>query len=231
MSNNPFLVAYTQSDILGKLIFIALIMTSIVCWITLCYKFWMTWQSRKNSAKFETFFLKNKNQPLDGELESTFRKVKPNPFYELYMVLKKNTIEVLNKNHKFGEKGATYLSTSDIDYVQSYLISNIATQTVKLEQNLFLLSTIYGLAPLLGLLGTVWGILVTFGSQGIGSNQEMLGGLSLALTTTVLGLISAIPALIAFNYLRNSIRNFETEMEGFATIILSSVEMQYRIPG
>lgn len=90
------------------------------------------------------------------------------------------------------------------------------------------------LGPFLGLLGTVWGILTTFGDLAAhakeSSHQNFLGGLSLALATTVLGLVAAIPALIGFNYLKNSARDFESDMEGFAHEILSSVEMQYRKP-
>jgi biopolymer transport protein TolQ len=66
-------------------------------------------------------------------------------------------------------------------------------------------------------------------SQAVGSSHQMvLSGLSLALATTVLGLIDAIPALIGYNYLKNGIRDFNTEMEEFANEILASVEMQYR---
>ena len=51
---------------------------------------------------------------------------------------------------------------------------------------------------------------------------------SLALATTVLGLVDAIPALIGYNYLKNSARDFQTEMEGFSNELLASVEMYYR---
>ena len=60
------------------------------------------------------------------------------------------------------------------------------------------------------------------------NSHAILGGLSLALATTVLGLVDAIPALIGYNYLKNSIRDFELDMEGFAHETLASVEMQYR---
>lgn len=111
-------------------------------------------------------------------------------------------------------------------------MTTVTNETKFLEKNLFILATIVSLAPFLGLLGTVWGILTTFSelqSQAAGSTHQMvLGGLSLALATTVLGLIDAIPALIGYNYLKNNIRDFETDMESFANEILASVEMQYR---
>jgi biopolymer transport protein TolQ len=105
-------------------------------------------------------------------------------------------------------------------------------QTKFLEKSLYVLSTTVSLAPFLGLLGTVWGILTTFSelqNQGTGNTHQMvLGGLSLALATTVLGLIDAIPALIGFNYLKNDVKDFQTEMESFSNELLASVELQYR---
>lgn len=104
-----------------------------------------------------------------------------------------------------------------------------------LEKNLYILSTIVTLAPFLGLLGTVYGILTTFTalktSAAGGSNQIILGGLSLALATTVLGLIDAIPALIGYNYLKNVVYDFDAEMDRFATDVLSTLELHYRKAG
>jgi biopolymer transport protein TolQ len=78
----------------------------------------------------------------------------------------------------------------------------------------------------------VWGILITFGElqagHSVSSNSIILGGLSTALTTTVLGLLIAIPALIAYNYLKNLSHHFTTEMRDFSHFLLSTVELQYR---
>jgi len=149
------------------------------------------------------------------------------------------TIEILNKNRRFaqlnkgsGSETASYLSPSDIEFVESHLLSTVSSQTSNLEKNLYVLSTVVSLAPFLGLLGTVWGILTTFSelqSLSTGSTHQMvLGGLSLALATTVMGLLDAIPALIGYNYLKNGIKDFQTEMECFSNEILTSVELQYR---
>ena len=62
----------------------------------------------------------------------------------------------------------------------------------------------------------------------MGSNAQVLGGLSLALTTTVIGLLNAIPALVGYNYLKNNIAEFDHEMERFATEVLSTLNMHYR---
>lgn len=239
LGSNPFFDAYIHSDILGKSIFIGLVLLSICSWIIIIYKVILTYQARKNSRQFYEAFSLNKAMPLNLDCDETHRRKGPNPFLDLYLVLKKHTVEILNKNRRFGrqrseskEESISYLSPSDIDFVDSHLSSAIAYQTKKLDENLFILSTVVSLAPFLGLLGTVWGILMTFSQLQLqssgGTHQLVLGGLSLALATTVLGLMDAIPALIGYNYLRNTIRDLETDMEGFTTEILASVEMQYR---
>lgn len=268
-ANSPFYEAYVTSDYLGKLIYLSLIGASICCWGLLIHKVWVTRLVERNSADFFNLFQRNKSNLLQSELDLPEKMKNMNPFYDLFNILKRQTKEILSKNHRFGIQNSgmqnlaaqnsghgmggvsgvsgvsgasgmngasgvslSYLSTSDIDYIEAHLIANVATQTKNLEKNLFILSTIVGLGPLLGLLGTVWGILITFSemqSHTMGaSNQMVLGGLSLALTTTVLGLLTAIPALIAYNYLKNQISNYQTEMENFVNEILSTVEIQYR---
>ena len=237
IASNPFFDAYTQSDTLGKLIILGLIILSICSWVILVHKVWLTHQARKNSTHFQRAFQLQKLNPLGLECESPLQKGVLNPFRTIYAILKKNTLELLNKNRALSpstaaKKGDTaYLSPADIDFVEGHLMSSISSQTKYLEQNLFILATVVSLGPFLGLLGTVWGILTTFSdmtSQVSGNSHQVLGGLSLALATTVLGLVDAIPALIGYNYLKNTIRDFSIDMEGFAHETLSSVEMQYR---
>lgn len=226
LANNPFFNSYYNTDILGKLIFVSLLFISVVSWIIIIQKVWETWQIREQAKKFKKKFEMERHQPLKIECAST-----RNPFMALHAILKRYTLDVLKKNRLSGND-TSYLTPPDIDFVDSHLQMTIATQVKKLENNLFILATIIPLAPFLGLLGTVWGILNTFSemqTHAIGTSQQaVLGGLSLALTTTVLGLIDAIPALIGYNYLKNTIRDFQTDMEGFSTDILAAVEMQYR---
>lgn len=233
LASNPFFDAYLESDLLGKTIFIALFFLSLLSWILIIYKTWQLIQLRRASKEFQQQFRRQKPQPLHVVLEEETQ----NPFVELYRLLKSQTLELLNKNRTFGRSNledsrAVYLSPTDIDFVASQLSTGIAWQIKRLEQHLFLLSTTVTLAPFLGLLGTVWGILISFSEMqaqtGGNSTQAVIGGLSLALATTVLGLLDAIPALIGYNYLKQGVRDFETEMHCFSQELLSSVEIQYR---
>ncbi len=236
-----FISAYTQSDLLGKLIIFGLISLSILCWVVLIQKIWTARQVEAVSQAFYKACVLNKDRLLHlelAELPKPKNKGVPHPFAEIFFRLKTKTVEILNKNLHFSSQqsgiGAAqvYLSSADLETVESCLLTTLSCQVKKLEKNLFILSTIVTLAPFLGLLGTVWGILITFSelSNGgsSGSNMAVLGGLSTALVTTVLGLIIAIPALISYNYLKNAIRNYGTSMEEFIYQLLSHVELQYR---
>jgi len=201
----------------------------------------MTRQVEQISQAFHKAYLLNKDRLLHLELDDLPKpknQMVPHPFAAIFNDLKVKTVEVLNKNLYFSkqltgkEEGQVYLSSSDLETVESFVLTTISAQIKRLEKNLFILSTIITLAPFLGLLGTVWGILITFSelSSGAsaGSNMTVLGGLSTALVTTVLGLIIAIPALISYNYLKHTIKNYASSMEEFVYQLLSNIELQYR---
>ena len=94
--------------------------------------------------------------------------------------------------------------------IHFYQKNNPDTETLKayaqmelsyLERGLFLLDTIVSVAPLIGLLGTVYGLFMLFPEKGLPNTATLTHGIGLALTTTILGLLIAIPALICSNYI------------------------------
>ncbi|NGX59913.1 MAG: Biopolymer transport protein ExbB [Chlamydiae bacterium] len=229
-SNHALFSAYFQADFFGKCIFFGLFALSILCWIVLIYKTHEVRKAKHQALAFERLFEKNKERLLHFPI-----KQQKHPFAQVFLALKQKTLEILNKNHFFAEeKEIVYLTRSDLELLESHVLTTISSEAKRLEKNLFILSTIEKLAPFLGLLGTVWGILVTFshlqGGAGVSSNNEMLGGLSTALATTVLGLLIAIPALISHNWLRNSFKYIASDMEDFLYKLLSTLEFQYRKP-
>ncbi len=239
-SLNAFVVAYTQSDFFGKLIILGLIAISMICWLVLLYKTWIMRKVSQLSISFQQAIAESKNPVLAldlNQLPQAQSPAIPHPFADIYGSVKQKTVEVLNKNHYFisqtlGTKAPVYLSPTDLELLESHVTATISAQNKNLEKNLYVLSTIVTLAPFMGLLGTVWGILMTFsGLQdggAIGANSSILGGLSTALATTVMGLIIAIPALISYNYLKNAVRNYASDMDDFLTLLLSNIELQYR---
>lgn len=233
------LSAYFQADFFGKCIFLGLFTLSVICWVVLIHKTMQTRRAQGIALAFQRAFEKNRDRLLSLSLEEMPRPQKrgiPHPFAQIFLALKQKTLEILNKNHFFAgtEAQPVYLSRGDLELVESHVLTTISSETKQLEKHLFILSTIVTLAPFLGLLGTVWGILLTFGElQGgasASSNTAILGGLSTALATTVLGLVIAIPALIFHNYLRNSVKYLSSDMEDFLYRLLTTLELQYRNP-
>jgi biopolymer transport protein TolQ len=97
------------------------------------------------------------------------------------------------------------------------------------ERGTTMLATITSASPLLGLLGTVWGIFISFQtmSQSASASLSTVGaGISEALLTTVAGLIVAIPALFAHNALLRAVRNIENDLEGFSMEIINHFDRQ-----
>ena len=89
-------------------------------------------------------------------------------------------------------------------------------EITSLERGLVVLEIIVGIAPLLGLVGTIYGLITLFGSMDAGAsldNAKFASGISLALNATLLGLLIAIPALIGWSYYNKKVENLGIEME------------------
>ncbi|MBC8185199.1 MotA/TolQ/ExbB proton channel family protein [candidate division KSB1 bacterium] len=104
------------------------------------------------------------------------------------------------------------------------LITDQGRQEVRtLEKGLVILETVAGIAPLLGLLGTVIGMIKVFdviSQQGLGQTQALSGGISQALITTVIGLSIGIPSLVVYNYFTDKAENLIMDIEKFTTQLL-----------
>lgn len=103
-----------------------------------------------------------------------------------------------------------------LDYMTLQMQSRASTQIHRLEKNLNLLGTIGNIAPLLGLLGTVLGIIQSFLAVNAGGTTDpalLAGGISQALITTAAGMLVAIPALIAYRYYQRKVLDLAVEME------------------
>jgi biopolymer transport protein ExbB len=85
----------------------------------------------------------------------------------------------------------------------------------RLERGLVVLEIVVGIAPLLGLVGTIYGLITLFaelGASGLGDNSRLANGIALALNATLLGLITAIPSLVAWSYYNKKVESMAIEM-------------------
>lgn len=218
-----FITAYLQSDLFGKAIFWMLFSLSATSWTLLLYKSWQLFQVRRLSRQFFELFAEKKEHPLHCQFQALPVKLGvPHPFFEVYKTAKQAALQLLRNSEK--------LSHQDLQLIGSQTLFDASSQSKMLEKNLFILSTVASLGPFFGLLGTVWGILVSLAAmpKGGASNTIMLSGLSMALATTVIGLMIAIPALIGYNYLKNANREYKRELDRFAHLLLASIEIQHR---
>jgi biopolymer transport protein ExbB len=122
----------------------------------------------------------------------------------------------------------TGLENTDLERAEiKELIEDQGRQEVRhLEKGLTVLETIAVIAPLMGLLGTVLGMIKVFGvikEQGIGQAAALSGGISEALITTVTGLFVGIPVLIFFNYFSRRADNFVLDIEKYSIILIQKI--------
>ena len=101
-------------------------------------------------------------------------------------------------------------------------------EVVKLERGLVILEIVVGIAPLLGLVGTIYGLIILFGGMSAaasGDNSNIANGIALALRATLMGLLTAIPSLVAWSYYNKKVETPAVEME---TLCDEFLRRQYR---
>ncbi|HEX7081924.1 MAG TPA: MotA/TolQ/ExbB proton channel family protein [Gammaproteobacteria bacterium] len=148
-----------------------------------------------------------------------------------YNELEPEHLEMLHQNSPLGQILAAGLSARHADRgLMKERIEDSGRHVVhELERYLNALATIAGISPLLGLLGTVVGIMKVFTAltaNGLGSPAALAGGISEALITTAAGLSVAIPALVAYRYLRGRVDALVVKMEKEAWNFLETLPQQ-----
>ena len=110
--------------------------------------------------------------------------------------------------------------------MSSVLEVNIEKQMVTLEKGFTFLATVGSTAPFIGLFGTVWGIMNSFQSIAISRNTSLAivaPGIAEALFATALGLLAAIPAVVAYNKFNNDSKKYSQRLENFSKRFLSII--------
>ena len=118
----------------------------------------------------------------------------------------------------------------DIESIQRALDRARTTATTEMESRVPLLGTTASAAPFIGLFGTVWGIMNSFrniGAKGAANLATVAPGIAEALVATAIGLMAAIPAVMAYNYFSRRIRVIAAEMETFSSDFLNIVRRRF----
>jgi biopolymer transport protein TolQ len=220
----PIIRAFAESDLFGQLILLILFVLSIFAWSTILRKYLDLKQAKKNSTDYYDKYLRRRK---DLRKAADIVVDEPCPFYEVAREALGNLADGDDGGMELNQRWVTEV---DMEVCEASLDRCISRQTMRLEENLNLLATSASVSPFLGLLGTVWGVLVAFqdmSKQQSAQISAVTAGISGALVTTVVGLLVAIPSLVMYNYMVNNIRRFETEMENFASEILADIDSQF----
>jgi biopolymer transport protein ExbB/TolQ len=122
------------------------------------------------------------------------------------------------------------ISIKSMEHIKRSMEGAVAREALKLESGLILLAIAVSGGPFLGLLGTVWGVMDTFGGVAVQKRADlaaMAPGVSAALITTVAGLLVAIPSMFGYNWLVHTMRVLTVELDNFAQSLASRMETEF----
>ncbi len=221
-----FLASVGQSGAMGKLIVFMLFFVSIFAWAIIIYKNGVIRRARNRSFAFLAKFREAPDDMVGHYADRTDFGF--SPFAAVFEAGLAELALILGGKDRMQARRS--LSMVQMDGLERSLETAISEQVMELRAYLIVLATTAGVAPFVGLFGTVWGIMKAFAAMsmtGSASISSVAPGVSAALTTTVAGLAVAIPALIGYNYLMNAVRNLTQRMENFSSEFLSTVERNF----
>jgi len=201
---------FIRADFIVKSVILMLIGCSIYSWAIIIEKFRLFKKINTESDGFEEKFWKSKSA-------ETFYNSLPVNLENPMALLFKESMETLLK-----VKNKTNLN----ERLSSVLEVNIEKQMVRLEKGFTFLATVGSTAPFIGLFGTVWGIMNSFQSIAISRNTSLAivaPGIAEALFATALGLLAAIPAVVAYNKYNNDSKKYSQKLENFSKRFLSII--------
>jgi biopolymer transport protein TolQ len=204
-------------------VFVILIFFSVVSWAIIFYKLFQIHKANSESVRFMDFFWKTKRfDTIAAQADRFSSSPLVMLFNEGYSELK----QVMDGDAKQEQTGVS-TDLGDIENVTRALRRATNQEINRLEKYTTFLATTGSASPFIGLFGTVWGIMVAFegiGRTGSASLAVVAPGISEALRATAIGLIAAIPAVMAYNHFQHKIRVLVKEMDSFSTEFLNIVQ-------
>ena len=203
---------FLRADFVVKFVIILLIISSIFSWALIFDKFKLFKTINKTTEDFEKKFWKAKSA------ESFNNNLPANSSDPATLIFKAAMVELLK----------TKRQSSAVQSARVQRILEIATdnEIKRIEKNFTFLATIGSTAPFIGLFGTVWGIMNSFQSIAISRNTSLAivaPGIAEALFATALGLLAAIPAVVAYNKFSSDSRRYFSKIDNFSKRFLSII--------
>jgi len=211
-SNTDFsiITLFFRADIIVKSVIIILIACSIYSWAVIIEKIKLFKKINLSSEEFESRFWKSKSA------EAFYNSLPANTNDPMANVFK-GSMEVMLKSKR---------SPNLNEKMSRMLEINIEQQMEKIDKSYTFLATVGSTAPFIGLFGTVWGIMNSFQSIAISRNTSLAivaPGIAEALFATALGLLAAIPAVVAFNKFSSDSKKYSQKLENFSKRFLSII--------
>ena len=201
---------FLRADIIVKSVIIILIACSVYSWAIIIEKLKLFKKINSSSEEFEEKFWRSKSA-------ETFYNSLPNkiedPMASLFKESMQSVLKSRSKSNLMERLGGT-------------LEVGIEKQMTKIEKGFTFLATVGSTAPFIGLFGTVWGIMNSFQSIAISRNTSLAivaPGIAEALFATALGLLAAIPAVIAYNKFNNDSKKYSQKLESFSKRFISII--------
>ena len=205
VSNTDFSIIslFIRADFIVKSVIIILIVSSVYSWAIIFEKIRMFKKISKSTEEFENKFWKSRSA------ESFYNSL-PQDMNDPMANVFKDTMQVIIKS-----KSKSNISSK----LESMLEVNIEKQMNVIEKSYTFLATVGSTAPFIGLFGTVWGIMNSFQSIAISRNTSLAivaPGIAEALFATALGLLAAIPAVVAYNKFNSDSKKYSQKLENFS---------------
>jgi len=231
LASGTLTYTFQQSDNWGKSIVILLMILSIWAWTIMCDKWRVLRKTQKRSGHLLKLF-----EEVDSPLELALQLDRyTGPIAQVYQAGIDEVMDVLHVAPQLVEECCREcrlprpLNSSEIDKIRSTMERMVAGQIMKLEARLGMLGTIVTISPFLGLLGTVWGVMMAFAGMAQKGRPDIgaiAPGVSGALLTTVVGLVVAIPSVVGYNTIANSVRQSTVQMDNFVEDFIARISLQ-----
>ena len=207
-----FWTLFTRADFIVKSVIIMLIAASIYSWALIFEKYKVFKKIFKSSDEFEEEFLNSKS------VKTLFEKTSSDTDDPMTVVFRSGANYLMQNKSQ-----SQAVLTEKVKRVMDVAIDK---EVEKYENKLTFLATVGSVAPFIGLFGTVWGIMNSFQSIAISRNTSLAivaPGIAEALFATALGLLAAIPAVVAYNKFNSDTQRYFSKIENFSKRFLSII--------
>lgn len=215
--------SFVESTFIGQAIVVLLVLVSVYAWAMMLHKHNQLARVHRETEHFYMAF-RQETHPLGMFVQRL--RFPGSPAYRVYLRACQAAARVLRWEDldpgqlMVGENRLLQadLSEGQVQIIREAAERELADRVLELEQDMTMLATITSVAPFLGLLGTVWGVMDSFNGMAVTGSPTLSNvapGISAALLTTVVGLLVAIPSVIGYNILNARLRNATVGMDNF----------------